>query len=239
MTIKKSDIPTTWRANLGTFSKAVSNSISLNFSESGSVNCHNSCKMKHNGCYAVHTEKMKPSIAISGERKRVQGVIQTCLDYLNQLERMRDNAIQWARFSTFGSVPNSLTATQKAVFTRLLAEVARTAQAVHFPVETENKRSLYQALCDDNNINITVRLSAQTLPAFKRALASNTAASFVFCDGESKKQRLYNAEIFVSALDNVIVCPAIRSTISKTDKVKCGNCTACSNPQTQVVYPKH
>ena len=238
MSITLEQIPTTWTAKLGSFSKAVANSVSLNFSESGGVNCADSCKMKAGGCYAVHTEKMKPSIATSGERKRVQGVIATSMQYIAQLSRMRDNAITWARFSTFGSVPATLSDTQKAVFMQLLIEVDRVAEHTHFPVETEAKRELYQGLCDLSNVAICVRVSTQTITSYKRNALNRTASSVVVTRGKTKRDRLEIAEKL--ALDtNTIVCPAVKSTILKTNKVKCGECVACSISSIQVIYPKH
>ncbi len=232
------EIPKNWRASLGSFSKAIDGSVSLNFSESGGSNCDNSCKMKAKGCYAIHTEKMKPSVATSGERKRVQGVVQTCLDYINQLERLRDNTIPWIRFSTFGSVQDTLTQTQKAVFTKLLIECDRVGEHIHFPVETEKKRKLYQSLCDAAGLQIVVRISAQTLTKYKRYLKQGIAASIVFSTGDNKKQRLVNAEIFAHET-KTIVCPAVKSTILKQDKVKCGDCIACSVPSLNIIYPQH
>ncbi len=232
-------IPKTWRAKLGTFSKALDGSIGINFSESGSVNCDDSCLMKAKGCYAVHTERMKPSIHTSGERKRAQGVIRTAMAYIKQLARLNDNSVPWVRFSVFGSVPASLTRTEAAVFTELLKQAERVgAGGVHFPVETEAKRALYQALASEST-DIVVRVSAQTKGAFKAAVYSHTAASVVWTKGETKRERLALARAFVSDIPRAIVCPAVAATIEKTASVKCGECTACSKSDIHVVYPQH
>lgn len=235
-----------WKAKAGTFSKAVEGAISVNFSESGGANCAKACTMHpDNGgaCYAVVVEAMKPSVQVSGERKRTQGFARTCLEIASDIERK--GLIPWVRFSSFGSVPNrALYHLEQEAFKHLIKVVIATGAPVHFPVETEAKRQRMQALCDEVKPNaITVRLSGQTIGKSLNARDKGIATSVVFTDGANKKERLANAKAWAAKhrkSHGALVCPAIASTIErKAKKVKCGECKACSQPQHLIVYPQH
>ena len=55
---------------IGTYGKGVAGSATVNFTTSGGRHCDDSCPLKGNGCYAITTEAMKPSITINLERKQ-------------------------------------------------------------------------------------------------------------------------------------------------------------------------
>ncbi len=240
MTMTVQDIPRGWKAKAGTFSKGIEAAEAFNFSESAGPNCSTACQQLIDGkCYAENLEKHRSNIALSGERKRVQGVIQTCMDYISELTRLRDDVIPWIRISSFGSVPNSLTPAQAAVFTEFLKESARVGERVHFPVETENKRSLYQSLVDEAGLDTVVRVSLQKLSLFEKYYNSETPFSLVWKHGKTLSQRIANAQEFAKAHDRVIVCPSIQTKANKGKAAKCGNCTACSDKNMVIIYPEH
>ena len=236
-----------WKATAGTFSKAVDGAISINFSESGGVNCSNHCTMKGNGCYAEQVEVMKPSVQVSGERKRTQGFAVTCIQIADDINKRlsKGESIPWVRFSSFGSVPNrGLSHLETEAFKYLISAVLATGAPVHFPVETETKRKRFQALCDDvDHGAIVVRVSGQTLAGAMSARRSEHATSVVWSAGKTKRDRVANAKRWANAhrvSHGAVVCPAIVSTVErKAHKVKCGECKACSQSGHLVIYPQH
>jgi hypothetical protein len=230
-----------WKPTLGTFSKAVPNSIALNFSESGGVNCSTKCEaLKKGVCYAIHTEKMKPSIQVSGQRKRELGFESLCHAYQRQIERKKakGETIPWIRFSTFGSVPNrKLTGEEMEAF----AEMVKSFPAgtpVHFPVETREKAERFRAIAVAFDLNLVVRESCQS---DQRMRNSSGPSSRIVFEGATKKDRLANAIVLARSLPNARVCPAIASTILRRPKaVKCGQCTLCARADVQtILYPQH
>jgi hypothetical protein len=179
-----------WKPTLGTFSKAVPNSIALNFSESGGVNCSTKCEaLKKGVCYAIHTEKMKPSIQVSGQRKRELGFESLCHAYQRQIERKKakGETIPWIRFSTFGSVPNrKLTGEEMEAF----AEMVKSFPAgtpVHFPVETREKAERFRAIAVAFDLSLVVRESCQS---DQRMRDSSGPSSRIVFEGATKKDRL-------------------------------------------------
>ena len=231
----------TWKPTLGTFSKAVPRAIALNFSESGGVNCSTKCEaLKKGVCYAVHTEKMKPSIQVSGERKRKAGFANLCQSYQAQIERKKakGEAIPWIRFSTFGSVPNrKLTGSEMEAFASLVRSFPASTP-VHFPVETPEKAERFRAIAVAFDLNLVVRESAQS---DQRMRAADKPCSRIVYKGDTKRERLANAVSLAKSLPNARVCPAIASTILRRPKaVKCGQCTLCARADVQtILYPQH
>ena len=230
-----------WKPTLGTFSKAVPKAVALNFSESGGVNCSTKCEaLKKGVCYAVHTEKMKPSIQVSGERKRKAGFANLCKSYQRQIERKtaKGETIPWIRFSTFGSVPNrKLTGLEMEAFAALVRSFPA-GTPVHFPVETPEKAERFRAIAVAFDLNLVVRESAQS---DRRMRATDKPCSRIVYKGETKRERLANAVSLAKSLPNARVCPAIASTILRRPKpIKCGQCTLCARPDVQtILYPQH
>lgn len=225
-----------YAATCGTYSKAIPGALALVFSTSGGANCSDQCKCKHDGtCYAIGTQTRKPSIRVGGEYREKQGFAKTCLDLAKDLakRRGRGDAIPWVRLSTFGSVPNRpLSNLESEAFKHMMAQVPPSVP-VHFPVETEQKRLRYQALCDEVGLGHVVRISAQSLKTAAKAHKQGLACSTVWRDGKTKRERIANAKAWAEDKEGVTVCPAISAD------AKCGACTACAEQGGLVIYPRH
>lgn len=234
----------TWKPELGTFSKAVPHSIALNFSESGGKNCSTTCQaLKLGICYAIHTEKLKPSIQKSGERKRALGFEETCKAYRTKIEKLVDagKRIPWIRFSTFGSVPNRPLSKGEIVAFVDLVRTFPSETPVHFPVETKEKAERFRAIAYAFDLQIVVRESCQTHKRALDCLNQGFPASRIIYEGETKRERLANAQAMAKRIKGASVCPAIAATILKRPhKVKCGECTLCAQTsRTLILYPQH
>jgi hypothetical protein len=235
--------PTSWKPTLGTFSKATEGAIALNFAESGGVNCSTKCEaLKKGVCYAVHTEKMKPSIQVSGQRKREAGFANLCHAYKAQIQKRvaKGEMIPWIRFSTFGSVPNrKLTPTELEAFADMVQSFPADVP-VHFPVETREKADRFRAIAVAFNLPIVIRESCQS-DARMRSKGNTGQSSRIVFKGETKRERLENAKAMAKQLPDARVCPAIASTILRRPKpIKCGQCTLCAQPQIKtILYPQH
>lgn len=229
-----------WKPSLGTFSKAIPNSVALNFSESGGTNCSTKCEaLKKGVCYAVHTEKMKPSIQVSGQRKRELGFAQLCKAYQIKIENL-PSPPPWIRFSTFGSVPNrKLTPLELEAFADMVQSFPA-GVPVHFPVETREKAERFRAITMAFDLPIVIRESCQSDARMKSPDNKGQSSRIVF-DGATKRDRLANAVKLARTLPDARVCPAIASTILRRPKaVKCGQCTLCAQPQIKtILYPQH
>ena len=241
ITMKK----TTWKPSLGTFSKATNGAIALNFSESGGANCSSKCEaLKKGVCYAIHVERMKPSVQVSGERKRKLGFAGLCRAYQARIETKvtKGETIPWIRFSTFGSVPNRPLSGDEM---RAFADLVRSFPAdtpVHFPVETRQKAERFRAIAVAFDLNLVVRESAQSDALLRKSMAEGKQVSRIVFDGATQKDRLENARAIAKrSRGKARVCPAIASTILKaTKKVKCGQCTLCARADvTAILYPQH
>tara|TARA_R110000796_G_scaffold251769_1_gene383947 strand:+ start:11891 stop:12616 length:726 start_codon:yes stop_codon:yes gene_type:complete len=241
MTKKMTKKKTSWKPSLGTFSKAVDGSIALNFSESGGTNCSTKCEaLKKGVCYAIHTEKMKPSIQVSGQRKRELGFVQLCNAYKAKIETLVSKGVEipWIRFSTFGSVPNRrLSLAEMLAFAEMVRAFPQ-GVPVHFPVETSHKAERFRAIAVAFQLDIVVRESCQS---DKRMHDSTGPCSRIVFGGATKKERLDVAVGMAKRIDGARVCPAIASTILRRPKpVKCGQCTLCSRSDVRVIlYPMH
>jgi hypothetical protein len=239
MTTTKKATP--WKPSLGSFSKAVPKAIALNFSESGGANCSTKCEaLKKGVCYAVHTERMKLSIQVSGQRKRELGFAALCAAYQAKIEKLvsKGETIPWIRFSTFGSVPNRrLTGHEMEAF----ADMVRSFPAdtpVHFPVETREKAERFRAIAVAFELDLVVRESCQS---DKRMREASGPSSRIVFKGATKRERLENATDLARTLPDARVCPAIASTINRRPRpIKCGQCTLCAQPGIKtILYPQH
>ena len=240
--MKKKPKPS-WKPSLGTFSKAVPNSIALNFSESGGVNCSAKCEaLKKGVCYAVHTEKMKPSIQVSGQRKREVGFTNLCRAYKAQIQKRlaKGERIPWIRFSTFGSVPNRRLTPKELEAVADMVESFPQGVPVHFPVETKEKAERFRAIAVAFDLNLVIRESCQSDARMRSKDHIGQSSRIVF-KGATKRERLDNAKAIAKSLPSARVCPAIASTILRRPKpIKCGQCTLCAQPQIKtILYPQH
>lgn len=239
---------TTWKPSVGTFSKALPGAISLNFAESGGANCSNQCQALQRGiCYAIHTERMKPSIAVSGERKRETGFAACCDQYRADIERKvsKGEIIPWIRFSSFGSVPNRPLNQEEIIAFVKLVRSFPAGVPVHFPVESPEKAERFRMLAVAFDLPLVVRESIQSKARLDRVIASGSPSSVIVEEGETKRDRLANAISLAKTIPGAKVCPAIASTVnSRPVKIKCGvgkgGCTACSRADVSLVlYPQH
>ena len=231
-----------WKPTIGSFSKAVEGSVSLNFAESGGENCDPSCSaFVLKICYAMHTEKVKPCIAVSGKRKRLAGFAACCLEYAAQIKRKvaKGESIPWLRFSTFGSVPNRpLSAGEVSAFVTLVRSFLD-GTPVHFPVETADKARRFRSIAAIHNLPLVVRESCQTDARAAECLAQGLPSSRIAYHGRNKRERLANAMLSAKGT-GAAVCPAIASTILKRNRIKCGQCTLCAqSSRIQIIYPQH
>lgn len=236
---------TTWKPTLGTFSKAIPKSVAINFSESGGENCSSKCQaLKLGICYAVHTERMKPNIQVSGERKRRTGFASVCIAYAAQIKAKeeKEEAIPWIRFSTFGSVPNRpLTKEEVSAFVYLVRSFPKNVP-VHFPVETKEKAERFRALSYAFDLNLTVRESCQSDKRADECMGSSLPSSRIVYNGATKRERLESArKIAKESKGKAVVCPAIASTIlRRSNPMKCGKCTLCAQSnRVLILYPQH
>lgn len=221
---------------IGSFSKATKGAISLNYSEGADENCSDTCPLKSNGCYTKPIQGMKPSVKISGERKRKAGFYETISRQYWELKRKLDrgDVIPWARFNSFGSIPNrKLSGVETMALRALLKLLALHNIPVHFPVETETKR---RELARATEGLATVRVSSHgdlSLDGAISTVAGNMSMS--------RAERLEEAhKIRKSYKGTAAVCPAITATFKRTKDIKCGDCTACANPKIKlIIYPMH
>lgn len=221
----------------GKFSKGVEGSVSVNFSESGGDNCSNRCKMKGAGCYSEVMEAMRPNVKQAGIKRRKLGPVQLANKAAMALKFVRS---PWIRFSVSGSLPMIATANKakgfKAAFQNLVLECLKTGAKLHIPCETKEKTEFYQKWVSEVAPKVIVRESCQSE---NRLFKSELPNSFVVGKtGDKKPAKMAVANRIITRLRNkgkkAILCPAIVSNS------KCGQCTACSNPNVNtVVYLKH
>lgn len=238
-------IPETWKPTLGGFSKAVEGGLSINFGTSGGRNCSPQCQALKKGlCYAVHTERLKPSIQIKGERLESLGFYKACLAYKHEIEKRKakGETFPWVRLSTFGSVPNRpLRSHEIEAFVAMIKSLPDDAP-IHFPVESRQKAERFRAIAWANGLQdrLIVRLSAQSDKTAKEEHDKGNACSRIVFDGATKRERLANAHKLSRKLKQASVCPAIASTIlRRPHKVKCGECKLCAQPGRLILYPQH
>lgn len=248
------------RPVLGTFSKGIAGSVSLSFDRSGGSNCDTACKYhpKQQGtCYAVRLESRYDRVQLATKLRRhgKMDPADICGRAMAELsDRIcRGVSIPWLRISTSGSVPSPAAARANPRFRSTLRALLSFCRSngipVHFPVETATKARYYRSLVGDL---VTVRESATTLRRFVTAVhaASVTAGQ----PGTSRTVRVVAAATTAATKRTrsgrkAIVCPAmLHSWASNTTKsnplprnprAKCGACTACAQPNVDVIYPLH
>lgn len=222
---------------IGSFSKGVYGSVSINFSESGGKNCSNKCKMKGAGCYAETLERVRPVVKRAGMKRRKVGPVQVANQATLELRLRRT---PWVRFSVLGSLPMIAEANKakgfEVAFKNLIKEAKNAGAKIHIPAESPEKTQFYQKWVSKACSETIVRESCQSE---RRLIESENPNSFVVGkNGESKEKKLQKARKVIEKLrkkgKKVVNCPAIVSNS------KCGQCTACSNKKVDtIIYLKH
>jgi hypothetical protein len=146
------------RPALGTFSKAIEGSVTLNFGRSGGKNCDTDC-IHHpdntaanatNQCYAVNTEVRfdRKTLRLKLNRHERTNPANLCRKALGELREMvrRGWTPPWFRFSASGSVPMPRDARKDFLdaLRELLDFLDEHNVPVHLPVETPSKAEFYR-----------------------------------------------------------------------------------------------
>jgi len=222
---------------IGTYGKGVTGSATVNFTTSGGRHCDDSCPLKGNGCYAITTEAMKPSITINLEKKQ-----ENIGEYLQAL--VAPKAISklqqapWVRFAAFGSIPAPADLTLQDFKHFRTIGAALDHSRVHFPTETIAKADMLKVA----GFTPRVSVATNTENLHKVLQAGHVASCAVKGDklARGKNKRAHSAQAITFVRDlraqgiNAKVCPAVAGN------AKCGACTACADKRVQViVYPMH
>lgn len=229
--------PVNFGTLIGTYGKGVDGSCTVNFTLSGGKHCDDSCPLKNNGCYAITTEAMKPSISVNLERK--ENNIDEYIDQLASPKSLEKLArAPWVRFAAFGSIPEPGELSRKAK--NGLKQIARALDhsKVHWPTETIKKARMLKTL--GFTPRVSVATNTENISKVLRAghVASCTVAGDKLACGKNKRAHSAKAVAFVRDLHakgiEAKVCPAVAGN------AKCGSCTACADPSVSViVYPMH
>lgn len=148
---------------LGTFSKGVDGSYSLNFHYAGGNNCDTSCRHHPDSaaenpthaCYAAKVEQRGDRIPLLNKLKRhaKQGATFVCNAALLELQKIHlaGQQVAWLRLSTGGSLPQpaDVTDSLRQALRALLTYCRQTGIDVHIPVETNEKAEFYRSIIGD------------------------------------------------------------------------------------------
>ena len=220
---------------IGSYGKGIAGSVTVNFTVSGGKHCSDTCPLKGNGCYAITTEAMKPSITINLERK--ENDISAYLDAISTPTALgKLSAAPWVRFAAFGSIPETLSEKDQENL-KTVAE-ALDHSRVHFPTETLGKAAMLKRAVFTPRVSVATKTEnlGQVLAAGH--VASCTVKGEKRAIGKNKRLHSGQAIAFVRSLHKqgitAKVCPAVAGS------AKCGQCTACAKNDVQViVYPMH
>jgi hypothetical protein len=230
-------------AALGSFSKGIKGSVSLNYGRSATDNCDKGCS-HFDDCYAARLERYRSSVMQAGERRFKTDPADLTDQALKELGKRPD--VSWLRFSAFGALPKlgSLSERKRDRFIKSMQSVIDCMRdrggLVHLPAETARKANSYRRRL----FGVTVRESCQSV---RRWLVAPGAVSV--CRKPEKPGRANSVALAHELARRrrkatgraVIVCPAVLCSFKriKTDKAKCGACKACALPNVDVVYPHH
>lgn len=250
------------RTILGTFSKGIDGSVSINFGVSGGRNCETSCRHHPDstaadatrGCYAARSEIRPDRKQLANKLAEIEAMppALVCGAALVELRQRTDKGkrIPWVRISTNGSLPNPREVRGnklfRSQFKALISFCRQHDIPVHIPVESYKKARFYRALLGDLAV---VRESAQSADRFINAVGSVSTVGGNKGDGRRscvEQSRNIAQQRRESTGRKVIVCPAVlNSFAARRDKsrynplAKCGSCTACADPLVDIVYPHH
>ncbi len=257
------------RPVLGTFSKAVDGSKSLSFGLSGGRHCDTACVHHPNStspnatrqCYAFNSERRGDRAGLKNKMKRHDAADPAAIAKraINELRVALDvGPVPWFRISTNGSVPHPADASPAflANLRELLNLCEERGVPVHFPVESKVKRVFYRKAL---KYLAVVRQSCQsereflTTPGAVSAVAGTSDMARIERVREAKRLAALRTE---ETGRKTIVCPAVASRYIEIDRLrqkgypnaqhaggspraKCGLCTACAEPDKDVIYPLH
>lgn len=238
---------------LSEFGKGIEGSRALNFGLSGGKNCDTVCRHHpENGgaCYAVRIENRpdREQLHAKLERHEIADPAELCRKALVELQaiKAKGKAIPWFRISTGGSVPkpDDVSPAFHAALRELLAWCQDNGIPVHFPVESMEKWLFYTRAVGQF---CTVRLSCQSTDSFVND--ADVACSVVIGEtGQTRRMRVSLAKSAARKHEEktgrrAIVCPAVATRYlngnKPNKKAKCGNCTACSKSDVDIIYPLH
>lgn len=252
---------------LGSFSKGIENSISINFGMSAGENCETNCQhhpVNNGACYAVRAEIRPDRVQMANKLARHEAMPawQICgkaIVEINDILR-RGHVIPWARISTNGSLPKANKARKDKLFCSQFRSLVKlcveNGVPVHIPVESNKKARFYRSIVGDL---VTIRESVQNVKRFESAKG---AVSIAVGAGEKLRDRIEIArETAKTRTENTgrktVVCPAVVASfnyklknrglkqVERTElktrysKAKCGACTACAQSTIDIVYPIH
>ena len=241
------------RPVLGGFGKGTPGSVALNYARSGGGNCSRGCPYHPETdspfaadtdarCYAASCE-MRPDrkpLAAKLERHETAGGDEVSERAYAEARAHRFR-FPWFRFSAFGSVPDAV----PADLVRLVGSLADAGTPIHLPIEDPDRVDRYREALPDS---VAVRLSVPIAdPAWMEIPGpiSTVAGSM----DTAPLERLAAAKLAARARRDAtgrraVVCPAVASSTYRrrgraVAAVKCGDCVACADPSTDIVYPAH
>lgn len=249
--------------HLGTFSKGVPGSLTINFGLSGGIHCDASCAHHPDSttigadrsCYAVTVENRHDRTQLKGKLARHENlspsiVLGRCL---NELKTAIDKGyrVPWLRISTNGSLPQpgNVSAILKAQLVSLARLCRNNGIPLHIPVETHDKAVFYRAIFG-KLATVRESLQVESDQTIVDGAVSFTAGADIQSGRAIRLRRIEAAREAArrrrkATGRKTIVCPAVvGSFIHRHDKerkasLKCGSCTACANPEMDIVYPLH
>ena len=231
---------------LGTYSKALPSSASINFAPNCGANCSARCLAKRMGvCYGIQVEKQRPIIRTSLENRLTAGcaaVANAAADNVHS-RYQRNRPIPWARISVFGSVPNAPTRADIGGLRNLISTFQQYQIPYHFPVETMAKSRLYRRKLPD----VLVRESCESVESF---LMCDRPCSVIVGQRGLPRRPLVDVGKSVAKAHTAMtgrpckLCPMIASRfLSPAGKpaplAKCGRCILCSLDYVDVIYLLH
>lgn len=241
---------------IGTFSKGIDGSISVNFGLSGGKYCDTDCAMhpknrQKSGCYAARAEIRPDRQQLADKLRRHENMPPVLVAARALLELQtaigRGLRVPWLRLSTNGPLPPPELADSlfRYWLRELVAYAVREGIPVHVPVESYAKARFYRSIIGDL---VVVRETAQNPLRFVRARGAVSVVAG--SDDQSRAERIDVARQLARRRRNsgrkVIVCPAITNSFAARSgrlpanpRAKCGACTACAEPNVDIVYPLH
>ena len=225
-----------------TFGKGAPGSLGLSFAGSADApgsNCSKRCPHYGTRCYAEGIERRYRTYAAKLERHAAQGIEATARAALDELKNAERGGFVpvWFRFNVSGSLPAHPTAGDVRALRALCAWLAEHGVPIHLPLETRQKATRWRRAL--RGLGVTVRESATSGERFRRAPGP---VSFVAVGGGVPAAKAAAAKRRTASGRRCIVCPAVAAQKLRTtgrERAKCGNCTACADPSTDVVYPSH
>ena len=243
----------------GSFGKGVPGSVGLSFGTSGGPTCDRGCPYHPAStagpdaapvagrCYAARTERFRRA---AGDRLAAfdDAGPEAVARRAWHESAARGHRFPWFRVSVFGGVPADPAAAPSLA--RLAWGLAAAGTPVHWPVETEAKRTAWGEVVPPE---IAVRWSVP-LGSDRWTTAAGPVSTVAGDPAAREPDRLAAARAAAAARRastgrRCVVCPAVASRIIRTaaagrrtagaPAARCGSCRACSDPAVDVVFPLH